>query len=329
MYKFYLLAVTFFICVAGYGQTIDSLSKADKALLDSMMANDEFLKMLGEKEKNTFDISIGIGNGAFSTYNKAANATGVSNQVIFTPSVAYRLKNGLSLGITGYLTDEGGKTGLYQTGITAGYDYYGKKILAGVSYTRFLSVADKYNSKSLYQNDFFGYVRRAKGFIQPGLSLGYSNGAYKLAEYVSYKRTRRLLNPLRDTVVIVSGIDTTDNKANYFSVSANAFHDFIFYKVFDKNDELDFSPSFIANFGSDKIVQTHTNKIFDSPLLSSRKRVEATNKFGLQSVGLSLDFTYGVGKFFLQPSIYFDYYVPETTSKRLAAIYAVSAGFSF
>lgn len=325
MQKFHLLVVLFFICVAGYGQTIDSLSKADKALLDSMMANDEFLKMMGGKDKNTFDISIGIGNGAFSTYNKAANATGISNQVIFTPSVAYRLKNGLSLGVTGYLTDESGKTTLYQTGVTAGYDYYGKKVLAGISYTRFLSDADKYNSKSLYQNDFYGYVRRAKGVIQPGLALGYSTGNYKEAVFRSFI-LQRYLRP--DT--LIRGMDSTNNKVSYFSASLSAGHEFILYKIFSKKDELDIEPSVMINMGSDKLTQVHTNKIFDRfRKLSTLKKEESANKFQLQSVAASVNFTYGIGKFFLQPSIYLDYYLPETTSKRLTSIYAVTAGFSF
>lgn len=329
MPKFHLLVAAFFICICSYAQT-DSLSRQDKALLDSMMANDEFLKLMKDNEKNTLDISVGIGNGAFSTDNRAANATGVNKQLIYTPSVVYRLKNGFSFGVTGYITaGSEKKPELYQTGLTASYDFYGKQVNAGLSYTRFLSDRSKYNTKSLYQNDLFGYLKKAKGALQPGISAGYSAGSYKEAMFVKFKRTIRLLNPLRDTVITISGTDSTDNKTSYFSLSASVEHDFSFSRLFDKNDQLDFVPSLIINFGSDQLTQTHLNKIFDRKRLSALKRQEASNSFQLQSAAASFDFTYGVGKFFLQSNLYLDYYFPETTSSRLTAVFAVAAGFSF
>jgi hypothetical protein len=318
----YLVVFTSFAVVA---QT-DSLSATDKALLDSMMENDAFLKLMEEKPKNAIDISLGMGNGAFSAHNNAANATGVVKQLIFMPSVMYRTKNGFSVGVTGFLTnDTNGKTALYQTGLTAGYDYYGKKILGGISYTRYLSDKNKYNSKALYQNDIYGYIKKAKGVLQPGLSLGYANGNYKEVDFTSFILRR----PLRGDTLI-SGRDSTDNKVSYFSVSANVAHDFIFYKLFDKGDELDFVPSLMVNFGSDKFTQTHTNKIYDRiRKLNTVKKTEINNKFQLQSVAASFDFTYGVGKFFLQPNLYLDYYLPETSSSRLSAVFSVTAGLTF
>ena len=321
MLKIYLLI---FIIAAGFSVAVaqtDSLSAKDKAMLDSMMENDEFLKMMKEQSKNSVDISVGLGNGAFSSSNNAANATGIDNQIIFTPSIIYHTKNGFSFGATGFLTsDSANKLELYQTGISAAYDYYGKKVLAGFSYTRYLSDKNKYNTKSLYQNDFYGYIKRAKGILQPGLTSGFANGNYK--EVVLVLRKRPLLG---DTLVR----DSTSNKASYFSVSGSVEHDFSFYKLFSKDDKLDFVPSLIVNFGSDKLTQTHLNKVFNRQILSSRKRVEATNKFQLQSVAASFDFTYGIGKFFLQPNVYLDYYLPETTATRFAAIFSVTAGVSF
>jgi hypothetical protein len=129
---------------------------------------------------------------------------------------------------------------------------------------------------------------------------------------------------------LISGYDSTDNKASYFSASANVQHTFSFYKLFSKDDGLDFEPALIINMGSDKNTQTHTNKIFDKiRKLNTVKKVESSNKFQLQSIAASLDFTYSIGKFFLQPNLYLDYYLPETTSDRFSAIFSVNAGFSF
>jgi hypothetical protein len=57
--------------------------------------------------------------------------------------------------------------------------------------------------------------------------------------------------------------------------------------------------------------------------------VDGNNKFQLQSVAASADLTYSTGKFFLQSNLYVDYYLPETTTKRLSAIYTVTAGLTF
>lgn len=331
MYKITLLLCFSIVASIAYGQT-DSLSKEDKRLLDSMFKNDEFIKLM-KKDKNYLDVSIGIGNGVFSASNNAANATGVNKQLIYSPVVVYRLKNGLSFGVAGFLTaDSAGKLALYQTGVTAGYDYYGKAINAGLSYTRYLSNQNKYNSKSLYQNDFFGYIKRAKGIIQPGITVGYASGKYKETSFISFKRLVHLPNPPpngRDTLIMITGKDSTDNKSSYFSLSANIEHDFAFYKIFTKKDELDFVPSLIVNFGSDKLTQTHTNKIYDRPAFSARKKSDYSNKFKVQSVAASFELTYVVGKFFIDANLYADYYLPETTEKRISFIFAVAAGFSF
>ena len=101
------------------------------------------------------------------------------------------------------------------------------------------------------------------------------------------------------------------------------------HNVFSKKDELDFIPTLILNLGSDKLTQIHTNKIFDRPAFSSRKKSDYSNKFQVQSVAASLDFTYMVKKFFIQPIVYFDYYLPETTENRFSAIFSITAGFSF
>lgn len=319
MHKYLLLLCFLLIASSAVAQT-DSLSKEDKRLLDSMFKNDEFINMMMKKDKNYLDVSIGIGNGAFSEHNNAANATGIDKQLIYTPAVTYRLKNGLSFGVSPFITgDSSGRPEIYQTGVSAGYDYWGKTIRAGGSYTRYLSNQNKYNSKSLYQNDLNAYARLAKGIFQPGVNVGYVTGNYK--EFIF------------DSVTIgqftFRGNDSTNNKVSYFSVSATVGHEFIFYNKFTKNDELDFVPTLMLNMGSDQLTQIHTNKRFNRRLLSKRKKREYSNKFQVQSVAASFNFTYMVKRFFIEPVIYFDYYLPETTENRFSSIFSVNAGFSF
>ncbi len=330
MLKYLLLFSFSFIGLSVRAQT-DSLTKEEKRLLDSMFKNDEFINLMMKKDKNYLDVSIGIGNGEFSSNNNAANATAIDRQLVYTPSVTYRLKSGFNFGITAFITgDTANRPEVYQTGLTAGYAYYGKQIYIGGSYTRYVSNRNKYNSKSIYQNDLYAYIKMAKGILQPGINLGYVTGKYKEVRYVSFQRPVRNPLPPPDTIYItISGKDSTENKTNYFSASATVGHDFAFYNVLSKKDQLLFIPTLILNMGSDKLTQTHTNKIFDRPALSRIKKSSYSNKFQVQSVAASLDFTYMVKKFFIQPVIYFDYYLPETTENRFSTIFSLSAGFSF
>ncbi len=304
-----------------YGQgQIDSLSENDKALLDSMMANDEFLNLIKEdKAKNTFDVSVALSNGIFSATNNAANATSNLSQLIIIPTFNYNFKQGISVGISGFLSkDDINNISLYQTALTAGYDFSNKKVSSGLSYTRYLSDKNKYNSKSIYQNDFYGHLKRTKGLLQPAIYLGYANGTYKDVA----------LRQISGTNIFFK--DTTTNTTSYFSATASVAHDFSFYKIFNKKDGLDFTPSIFVNLSSDNLTQLHTNRIFERlKRLSIYKKSEEVNKFQLQSVAASLNFTYSIGKFFFQPNIYLDYYLPETVYQKLSTVVSVSTGFTF
>jgi len=327
-----LLFICFYLISLTAQSQKDTLTKAEKRLLDSMFTNDEFIKLMSKKDKNYLDLSVGISNAEFSVHNNAANATAVDRQLIYMPAVSYRLTNGLNFGVTPFIAgNSSNKPEIYQTGLSAGYDYYGKTINFGGIYTRYISNQNKYNSKSLYQNDLFAYAKLAKGIVQPGITLGYVTGNYKEISFVTIKRRLRIPNPPpgRDTIITITGRDSTDNKASYFSASATVGHDFAFYNLLSEKDELDFNPALMLNMGSDKLSQTHTNQIYSRPAFSSRKKTDFSNKFQMQSVALSLDFTYTIKKFFIQSLFYFDYYLPETTENRLSAIFSLSAGFSF
>ncbi|MBL0146759.1 MAG: hypothetical protein IPP48_14555 [Chitinophagaceae bacterium] len=277
---------------------LDSLSKKDKALLDSMMATDAFLNMLDDSAKNYLDISVGLGNGTFSTQNQAVNATGYTNQLVITPAIFYYFKSGFNLGVTGFLTNDNGKLGLYQTGASVGYDYKGDKIATGVSYAHYFSDKNKYNNKSIYQNEAYGYFKYTQPYIEPGISLGFANGKFKQLDIYPYK-----FDSIPQPIIIR---DSMDNKANYFSLSLLIEHTFYFKNLFNKNDDFSINSVFMLNSGSDKITTVHTSryarliKKFPKLINLQKKRNETTaNKMQLQSIASSINLTYGIGKFYL------------------------------
>ena len=86
------------------------------------------------------------------------------------------------------------------------------------------------------------------------------------------------------------------------------------------------NPLPIVNAGSDKLTQTHTNQIYNRPAFNARKKSDFSNKFQIQSIAASLDVVYMIGKFFVQPNLYLDYYIPKTTEKKLNVIFGIAVG---
>lgn len=334
MRKIVLLMAIFCACHGVSEAQQDTLTTTDKLMLDSMLANDPLMQMLKELNRNIIYVSMAAGNGSFSTHNNQANATGYVKSVILMPSLQYFLKSGFNFGATGFVSNDSLRgNSLYQVGLTAGYAYTSSKINTGLSYTRNLRVGRAYNSRSLYQNDFYGYLKTAKAAVRPGITMGLTNGTYKEATYVTYSRLIHLNNPPpngRDTTIIIRGIDSTDNQTSFFFMSANASHEFAFKNIFAKKDAVEFTSTMMINFGSDRLTQEHINAIFyRNRALNKLKRFEASNKFRLQSCAVALDAAYLINNFYLQSGVYLDYYLPPTTSKRLSTIFSISTGLYF
>ncbi len=315
-------------------QTDTTLSKQDKSLLDSMLNSDEFLSMFDDSARSYFDVSLGFGNGTFSTQNQAVNATGFTNQLVLTPALFYFFKSGFNLGVTGFLTNESGKLNLYQTGLTLGYGYDGNNISSGISYTKNFGDNKKYNGKSIYQNEVFAYFKYTKPFIQPGINLGFANGNFKQIDPFLYTPDTSVLIPNPRPILLQ---DSTNNKSNFFSISLTAEHNFEFENVFSKRDLLSINPVVMIIAARDYTATEHTTR-FSGRLLnrfpklrvySKRRNETNTNKMQLQSIASSINITYGIGKFYVQPNVYFDYYLPETTGQRFSSIVGLTAGFTF
>jgi hypothetical protein len=325
LYFTLLLAVGFF--AASMAQT----EAESKAALDSMLKNDALAQMLDSlgtvDAKSSFDVSIGFGNRLFSLSNNSLTADQADvRKLIITPAVAYYHKSGFGIAVTGFLGSDSGTTRIFQTGITPSYDYAGKKISAGVAYTRYINNKSLSISPSPFQNDFYAYVSASKGVLQPGIAVGYASGKYK--EYTDSLRIRPApLPPIRIR-------DTTTYKLKDFSLLGSVKHDFELYGVFSKNDGLLISPQVLLIAGSQKYsFVSNTTAITRQPQGGAarlRRSSSATDKtgFSLQSAAFSLDIDYSTGKFYFRPQLYMDYYLPQTTGTRLTTTFSCVLGVS-
>lgn len=323
-----LLAVSFV-----YAQT-DSLTREEKLALDSMFKNDEFFKlMMGDKDRSYFDVNIGIGNGIFSLKNNALNAgQAVTSKLFYRPSIGYYHKSGLALTLNGFLINDEGSLKLYQYAINPSYAYNGKTIAAGISYTRFIEGSATNFDTNPFKNDFYGIVVYKKTWIEPGLSVGYSFG--KVKEYFDTTFWYTLpVYPYTSRIIHIT--DTITTRLSGFSLMLSATHKWDFYKLVSKKDAILLQPTLLLNAGSQKWNISHSSSLNNRiPLVQSYLKNRYGNgstsaSFTLQSMAFLAELTYYYGKFYCQPQLYLDYYLPSTTEKRLTTLFSVTAGFSF
>lgn len=325
---YFLTGILFFS--KSFGQT----NPSDKHIMDSLLQNDEILKMIGNSDNPSsyFRINIGVGNKLYSSQDKAIESLQNTNQLVISPSVAYNHKSGFGISFTGFLLNENNKTDFYQYSLSPFYNYNkGKFADASLSYNHYFEKDIYSSSTSPIQNEFYGSIVFKKPWLKPGFSAGYSSGTYH--EIIKIDTIIRVANQQ----VHIKYIDTTTTKLSSFSVSGTLEHSFIFYNIFSKKDGLSFTPqfSFITGINTFQVSHKSTTVNYNSFTKKLSKRIRhfqsqaGNNKYEAKSLGLDLDLNYSIGLFYCGPELYLDYYLPKTNDKRLTQIFNFNIGITF
>ena len=325
---FFLTGMLFF------SKSFGQINPTDKHLMDSLLQNDELLKMINGlgKPSSYFRINIGVGNKLNSSQDKAVESLQNTRQFVISPSVAYYHKSGFGISFAGFLLSENNKTDFYQYSVSPFYNYNkGKVVRASVSYTHYFE-KDIYSSNtSPIQNEFYGSLVFKKPWLKPGISSGYSLGTYH--EIIKIDTIIRVLN----RPILIKYIDTTTIKISSFSLAGTLEHSFGFYNIFSKKDALSFTPqiSFITGINNYQVSHKSTVTNYNSFTKKLSKRIrhfqsQTDNiKYEAQSIGLDLDLNYFIGIFYFEPELYIDYYLPKTNDKRLTQIFNFNIGITF
>jgi hypothetical protein len=325
---FFLTGLLFFS--KSFGQT----NPSDKHILDSLLKNDELLRMIDSlsKPSSYFRINIGVGNKLYSSQNKAVESLQNTRQFVVSPSVAYYHKSGFGISFTGFLLSENNKTDFYQYSVSPFYNYTkGRVAHASFSYTHYFE-KDIYSSNtSPIQNEFYGSLVFKKPWFKPGIAAGYSSGTYH--EIIKIDTIIRVLNQQ----IHIKYTDTTTTKISSFSLAGTLEHSFGFYNIFSKKDALGFTPqlSFITGINTYQVSHKSTTSNYNSFTKKHSKRIrhfqsqDSNNKYEAQSLGLDLDLNYFIGIFYFEPELYLDYYLPKTNDKRLTQIFNFNIGITF
>ena len=316
-----LLTACFFILFAL--STFAQLNHNDSTQINSELDEELFNILKNQKSYNHFTFTAGVGNKFFSVKNNAVNSSQSQvNKLFYTGALNYQHKSGFNVSVMPYVASDNGKLKIYQTAVTPGYNLSANNIDFSLSYTRYFADYKAYNSTAIYQNDFYTTIKFIKPFLQPSLSLGYTTGWFKEINIDTIKN-------LNNRIVR----DSTKNNIKNFSMSLGLEHSFEFENFLHTDGNLSLKPQFLVIAGSEIFNVIHTNKNYNAFVKKSKKFKPQTQKlndaFNLQSLALSFDVTYSIGKFSLSPNMYVDYYMHGTKGKRFTNVYSLSAGISF
>lgn len=322
-----LLSICFLLMThIGFAQK-KTFSEAEKVTLDSLFKDDEFFNMIKNsfRPKSYFQVSAALGNSYFSVRNKRIDATQLESKLVFTPDLSYYHKSGLSIAAAAFLTSFDGNSDFYQYSLTPSFTVRrSKTIAATVSYTRFFRRTGFESAASPIQNDLYGTVYFKKPWLQPGISLGLSGG-----NNTDYKKVDSVLFGLQRIFT-----DTIKSTIQAFSVSAYVQHSFEWMNILNKKDGISFTTKLILNAGSNKYSEKHYNPYaaYINRFLQRRNllgRLQYNTPFEVQSLACNLDLNYIIGKFGFEPQFYLDYYLPETTDKKITFIFSLALSYTF
>jgi len=310
------------------------LNPEDKKIMDSLLKNDEMLKMINNLGKGSsyLRVSMGIGNNLFSNSAKQVETLQNNNPLVFTPSVSYYHRSGFGLSSTGFLFNENKQTNFYQYSLTPFFSYQKSKVLdINLSYTHYFEKDFYSPHSSPVQDEFYGAITFKKSWIRPGVATSYSTGQFN--QVVRIDTTIKVSN----REVRIKYIDSAKIHLSSLYFAGTVEHTFTFYNLFSVKDGLLFTPqlSLISGINSYKVNHSSSLENYKAFTKKQIKRVRhfqsqsGNSQFDLQSLGLDVDINYVLGKFYLEPEIYFDYYLPSTTDNRFSQIYSLNIGITF
>lgn len=276
-------------------------------------------------------VNVSVGRSYFTYMGSEGTAVNSRRQFTYSPSVGFFGKSGLGISASASLVDEGGSFSPYQYAATASYDYLKeKKIITGISVTRFFTKEDLPFYTSPLQNEVYGYFTLRKLWFKPSVAASYGWGSRTAYEQREEQIENILLTKRGYTRI------NTEEKLVDLNVIASVRHDFYFLNTLSKHDYVRITPqlSFTSGtqqFGFNQTASTYTVQRFTGRnILVNTQNTSLDNNLYFQPLSLTgfLKTEYAKGKFFLQPQLVVDYYLPAADD-NLTTTFLVNAGFLF
>ncbi|MCU7552427.1 hypothetical protein OCK74_25130 [Chitinophagaceae bacterium LB-8] len=290
---------------------------------------DGFLDSL-TKPRNFTIVSIGIGNRVFNYKSASSAYLTPDKNLALSPSLGYFSKSGLGINAAAAIVKENKGLNAYQWSATASYDYLKNPgFLTGLSYTRFFTKDSLNFYTSPLQNEVYTYFSYRYTWLKPSISASYGWGSR--TEVEKREDQIKLLKRLRN-VDQISRVESIRD----FNLNFSLRHDFYWLDVLVSDDFVRFTPQLSVtagtqNYGFNQSITTNNNK----KLMNGNRffgpqnySLDQTTKFQPLSLTAFLKSEFSKDKFFFQPQLMFDYYLPKAAQKFTTS-FMISSGFLF
>lgn len=334
-----------FACLC-IGASFGAAAQKDSAFIDGASAEDmealfsDLERLLDsiDKPKSLTAISLMAGNRLLNVQSSSGNAA-TSQSFMLSPAVSYNHKSGFGLAGSMSLLSTDGQLKPSQYLATFSYDFMRLRgVFTGIAFTRFMRPDSINYYASPLKNEVSAYALYRKSWFKPSVSLSYGWGTKKeeteqqtLVEALQKKRKKK-----ERTLIPVNTVTSTTESVSDWMVSVSARHDFYFFKVFSKRDNIRLTPQVSFNGGTQQYGFNQTTSTYivkrsgtvNKPFFSDQVALQEATKFQPLSVTAYLRSAYSKGKFFIQPQLVLDYYIP-TTDQNFTASFAVNTGLIF
>ncbi|MEY3542573.1 MAG: hypothetical protein RLZZ204_1385 [Bacteroidota bacterium] len=312
--------------------------KAELELLknDSLMS--ELKSLLGSmyKPESFFSANLGYSNRLFSTKNNALNAQQTkTGQAALLPSVSYFHQSGLGLTATGFMRTVDGKPSFYQLAVSPSYDYIGKKVIAGVSYTNYIKTVSNALLATPFTHEVYAYAQLKKSIVRPFVALGWASGTYQDVSQI----------PLRIRGENIFVLDTSKVFLNDFSTTVGLSHTFTVQKIFTKDDMITFVPSLnlIAELQNYRTVPQSIGVLkdldedpddddqIDIDRIRQRFNLnpKTLSKFSFQTLAFSANANWYNSSYSVSAGYFLGYYFNNVNTTKFAHFFNLSVGVTF
>jgi hypothetical protein len=300
--------------------TADTLTQAMK---DSLLKEARYILEALSEPHSFFTFETSIGNRNFSLHNNSFNALQLTtDKFTLVPTATYVHKSGFGASAAAYMTWDKNPQ-FFQYALSPSYDHFGKKFGYGVSYTYYMTRDDLEFYSTPIKHEFYGYINSKKGWLRPRLAAGWATGDFR--EITRFDTT---ILGIKRTI-----IDTSTVKLSGLTLMVSLTHDFNWYNIFSKVDNISLVPQISAIAGTENYETVRQGKfithVLDRRIVRRYSRSEEDNSgFRLNSFAFSLNFSYYTGPLFISPQYMLSYF-PGAKENSFSNIVALSIGVLF
>ena len=296
------------------------------------------------RPRNFWNVGLGMGNNYFN-FQAPGQQIVTRREIILSPNAGFFHRSGFGINTSASLFQNGGNWQVFQGLVTASYDYIKPKLSTGINYSRLVTKDSLPFYTSPLKNEASAYFVYRKWWLRPAVNATYGWGSRSevvrqetLLEEIRKKNNRgrgRGNNGGNNPIPITQISESTESISD-FTLAVSVRHDFYWLDVLAKKNVIRFSPQLSLTSGTQRFGFNQTNTTYatiknvGNNVLFNTENVQLGDNapFRPLSVTAFLKSEVSFGKFYLQPQLLFDYYLPAADN-RFNTAYTINTGFLF